>query len=354
MTSRKQNPPILHLSTPSPDYSPRSSTIFSDWDADDEETMSAEEQIPSRPLSDSNSNFNAVGPYCPQIPTLGDVLSNSASSPWTLSAFTAYLSQNHCLETLEFTTDAERYTKKYETMAAQIDGMPIVSGMEECVEVRRLWKRLMSAYIAPGAPREVNLPSDVRDRLLSLPYHIAPPSPDELKTAVKRTYELMDESVLIPFINELSPTRDAASLGAPWNESDENLPMRMSLDESLHRGQFKRKPSPPLSAMDSPTFGRLSQTPSLSPGISRGRTATNVSHSSGGSGDAMLTDDSGSLSSPNKEPMTPPTTPPSSDIGGQSPRTRRDNNTWKTMMGRLGSKKKSASRMGRIDDSANT
>lgn len=315
--------------------------------------MSIDEQIPSRPLSDSNSSFNAAGPYCPRIPTLRDVLSNAASTPWTLSAFTAYLSQNHCLETLEFTTDAERYTQKYDTMAVQIPGLPTASAdTEECAELRRLWKRLMCAYIAPGAPREVNLPSDVRDRLLFLPYHTSPPSPDELTMAVKRTYELMDESVLIPFINELSPTRDAASMGAPWNESDENLPIRRSLDESFHRSQSKRKASPSLSAMDSPTFSRLTQTPSLSPGISRGRLGTNASHSSAGSGDVMLTDDSGSLSSPNKEPMTPPTTPPSSDIGGHSPRTRRDNNTWKTMMGRLGSKKKSASKMGRIDDSA--
>ncbi|MCJ1389345.1 hypothetical protein MMC18_002201 [Xylographa bjoerkii] len=365
MLPRKPSPPILHLSTPSPDYSPRSSTVFSDCDADDEGAMSAEDLVSSRPPSDSNSSFNAVGPYCPRIPTLRDVLSNSSPSPWTLSAFTAYLSQNHCLETLEFTTDAERYRAKYDAMAEQMAGMPMTPDMDDCDEVRRLWQKLMDAYIVPDAPREVNLPSDVRDRLLSLPNHTSPPTPEELNAAIKRTYELMDDSVLIPFINELSPSRDTSSLGSPWNDSDENLPMRMSMDDSFQRTRPRRKGSPPLSAPphsaidsshishNSPLFNRLSQTPSLPHSLGRGRLATNASGSSTGSGDLALTDDSGSLSSPNKEPMTPPTTPPSSDIGGHSPRNRTDN-TWKTLMGRLGSKKKSASRMGRIDDSADT
>jgi len=248
-------------------------------------------------------------------------------------------------------------------MAEQMAGMPMTPDMEDCDEVRRLWQRLMEAYIVPDAPREVNLPSDVRDRLLSLPNHTSPPAPEELNTAIKRTYELMDDSVLIPFINELSPTRDTSSLGSPWNDSDENLPMRMSMDDSFQRTHPRRKASPPLSAPPhfavdsphsshtSPLFNRLSQSPSLSHSMGRGRLAINASSSSTGSGDLALTDDSGSLSSPNKEPMTPPTTPPSSDIGGHSPRNRNDN-TWKTLMGRLGSKKKSASRMGRIDDSA--
>jgi hypothetical protein len=37
------------------------------------------------------------------------MLANAAPSPWTLGAFMQYLSENHCLEVLEFTTDASRY-----------------------------------------------------------------------------------------------------------------------------------------------------------------------------------------------------------------------------------------------------
>ncbi|MCJ1411338.1 hypothetical protein MMC19_005426 [Ptychographa xylographoides] len=321
--------------------------------------MSAEESIPSRPLSDSQSGFSAVGPYCPRIPTLRDILSNTAPPPWTLSAFTAYLSQNHCLETLEFTMDAARYRTKYDTMAAQMAGMPMTPDLDECEEVRRLWQRLMDAYIVPDAPREVNLPSGVRDTLLSLPNHTSPPAPEELNPAVSRTYDLMDESVLMPFINELSPSREAVSSTEAWNDSDEFLPIRMSLDEPPHRLHFRRKPSPPLSSREgsqlspnSPLFSRLNQNPTLTHTISRGRLATSASNSSTGSGDGA-TDDSAGLSSPSshRDLMTPPTTPPSSDLGGLSPRSRNDN-TWKKMMGRLGPKKKSASRMGRLEDEA--
>lgn len=357
MILRKTNPPFLHLATASPEDSPRCSSVFSDCDADDEATMSAEEapSTHSHPPSESLNNFSAAGPYCPRIPTLQEVLRNSAPPPWTLGAFTAYLSQNHCLETLEFVMDAERYRKRYDTFAGEMAGMPMTPDVEECDEVRRLWNKLIDAYIIPDSPREVNLPSDVRDRLLSLPSHTSPPPPDELSHAVQMIYELMDESVLMPFINELSPSRDPPSFGDVWNDSDENLPMRVSFDETTPSSHPRRKHSPPLTLLEgfqaygSPTLNRLSQHLILSHGFNKGRLMTQPSSASITSADPMLTDDSGSPSSPHREPMTPPTTPPSSEMGGSSPRNRGDN-TWKKMMGRLGSKKKSTSRMGRIED----
>ena len=320
--------------------------------------MSAEEATSSnsRLPSESHNTFSAAGPYCPRIPTLHEVLRNLAPPPWTLGAFTAYLSQNHCLETLEFVMDAERYRTRYDKFAVEMAGMPMTPDVEECDEVRRLWTKLIDAYIVPDSPREVNLPSDVRDRLLSLPNHTLPPPPDELNAAVKRTYELMDESVLMPFINELSPSRDPPSFGDVWNDSDENLPMRTSFEETTPSSHPRRKHSPPLTLLEgihmpygSPTLNRLSQHLTLSHGSNKGRLLTQPSSASTTSADPTLTDDSGSPSSPHRELMTPPTTPPSSDIGGSSPRSRSDN-TWKKMMGRLGTKKKSTSRMGRIED----
>ena len=101
-------PPQIYQSR---EASPSCSSALSDWDADDEGFMSSGEQVPSRPLSLSIS-----GPYCPRRPTLQEVLDNTAPPPWTLSAFTAYLSQNHCLETLEFTMDSQRYKMHYDTL----------------------------------------------------------------------------------------------------------------------------------------------------------------------------------------------------------------------------------------------
>lgn len=347
MIVRKTTPPKLSLSTPSPEASPHCSTIFSDCDADDEGTMSAEELTTSRPCSviGEDSVLNPVGPYCPRRPTLRDVLNNTAPPPWSLSAFTAYLSQNHCLETLEFTMDAERYRQRFDKMAAQMAGMPMTPGTKECDYVRMRWQRVMEAYIVPNAPREVNLPSHVRDTLLSLPNHTSPPLPEELDAAVKIIYELMDESVLIPFLNDVSYSRGPSSYNTVCSNSDENLHMRESLEEPLHHSRSRRRVSPPTHS--EPTV--LSHISLFTHGSSKGRLSTHTSNISTGSGDGMLSDDSGSPSSPGKEPMTPPTTPPSSDIGGSSPRTKSDN-AWKKMMDRLGAKKKSSSRMRRSMD----
>ncbi|MCJ1233957.1 hypothetical protein MMC14_001915 [Varicellaria rhodocarpa] len=352
MIIRKYSPPNLTLSTPSPEESPRCSVVLSDCDADDEGTMSAEEYVPSRPWSGMNydSVVDPVGPYCPRRPTLQDVLTNAAPPPWSLSAFTAYLSQNHCLETLEFTMDSQRYRKRFDKMVAQMAGMPVAPDMEECVHVRMLWQRLLKAYIMPNSPRELNLPGHVRDRLLSLPNHTVPPPPEELEPAVKIVFELMDESVLIPFLNEVSPSRGAASFNNVWNESDENLYKRRSSDEPSHHARSRQRASPPSSTIDiqSP-HSHVSYSSGIAHSFNRSRLSAPGSSSSVGSGDTPMSDDSGSPTSLMGEPMTPPTTPPSSDIGSSSPRNKNDN-AFKKMIGRLGTKKKSSSRIRRGPD----
>ncbi|MCJ1467812.1 hypothetical protein MMC07_006437 [Pseudocyphellaria aurata] len=322
MIRRKHTPPSLHLFTPSPEISPRASITISDWDADDEETMSAEDLVPSRPLSITHatasmhtaSDFYSI----PSRPRLADVLSNSAPPPWTLSAFTAYLSQNHCLENLEFTMDAERYRQKYDEMVADMRGMPMRSECEQCTFLRKLWQRLLNAYIIPDGAREINIPSNIRDRLLSLPNHTSPPAPDVLDAAVKIIFDLMEESVLASFLNQAPSSRGSLPYNEQWNESDDGLDLRRGRKNPRRSRSRKRT---------SPTYPTLS--------------TRAVSHFSSGSGEASLTDDSTSPSSPNREPMTPPTTPPSSDFGGSSPRGRGDH-TWKKM---LVWKKKSSSGM---------
>ena len=355
MIDRKSKPPTLHLSTPSPETSPRGSPVLSDCDADDEGAMSIEESLPSRPLS--MADVHGVGPYFPERPTLQDILSNSAPPPWSLSAFTAYLSHNHCLETLEFTLDAGRYRQRYATMLDQINGQPQTLDLDECRHVMMLWQRLMDAYIVPNGPREINLPGEVRDELLSLPNHAVPPSPEELDPAVRIIYELMDGSVLLPFLNAVSPVRSmdrAASLSDGRDEPEESLYLTKSVGEmpGSSSQHSSRRNSPPFHSLDVVThsFGSHSNRSPPAQAFSRNRMHAHGSSSSTGSADGSFTDDSNSLTSPaslRESPMTPPTTPPSSDIGG-SPRTRRDN-TWKRMM-RLGAKKKSSSRMRSIDD----
>lgn len=322
-----------YLSTPPPEASPCSSVVVSDWDADDEETMSMEDVRSSRPPSVAIDDSNE-GQYYPQRPTLPDVLSNSAPPPWTLSAFTAYLSQNHCLENLEFTMDAERYREKYESLNKG-SRQPT---LEDARYTRMLWQRLIDAYITPDGPREINIPSNVRDTLLSLPNTTTPPEPEELESAVKIIYNLMEESVLISFLNEVPPSGHHNSSQSQQRSSGVKFRRRGDSDSSNEkcsgRSKSRRRTSrtSPTSSLDVPYSGdRSDPTGRLTPmpGYTRGTQAS--SHTSGGDPESM-TDDSNSSSSPGREPMTPPNTPPSSDFGGYSPRSRNDN-AWKKMLG---------------------
>ena len=251
---RPETPQSLFLSTPPPETSPRSSTVIADWDADDEETMSMEDIRSSRPPS-LDDNIQSDGPYHPLRPTLPDVLSNSAPPPWTLSAFTAYLSQNHCLENLEFTMDAERYRKRYDALAAQLAGKPITANPEECRYVRMLWQRLINAYIMPDCPREINIPSSVRDRLLLLPNNSTPPHPEDLEAAVKIIYNLMEESVLISFLNEPPSSRTQQSHHSRQQPADVKPRKRGGSDSSNEKSSIRsrsRKRTSPATSLDIP------------------------------------------------------------------------------------------------------
>ncbi|RFU23689.1 hypothetical protein B7463_g12649, partial [Scytalidium lignicola] len=338
--SKQRRPPSIYLPTTKDGISSRSSVI-SDCDADDEGFMSGGDAQPSRPLSLTIPG----GPYCPRRPTLREVLADESSPPWTLSAFMQYLSQNHCLETLEFTMDASRYGKHYQAMIDRDPQTPLSPQTQDCGYVRMLWQKLLDAYIAQNSPREVNLPSEVRDELVSLPNTFIPPHPSHLDQAVKIIYELMDESVLVPFLNSVAPPRGVSdSYSNPWTSDDS---MMMDVDErSLSPSQSRERDQSPPGAVADGSPSRPSQ--HLSPPSSRlSRLSANLSYSGSGSGSGSssavdgiesLTDDSGdSPMASAMEPMTPPTTPPQSDVGfsgfspNSSPRNSRNEGTsgWK-------------------------
>ncbi|KAH8799060.1 RGS domain-containing protein [Xylogone sp. PMI_703] len=199
----------------------------------------------SRPLSLTIPG----GPDCPQRPTLREVLAGESSPPWTLSAFMQYLSQNHCLETLEFTMDASRYGKHYQAMVDRDPTTPLSPETPDCAYVQMLWQKLLDVYIAQNSPREINLPSQVRDGLLvSSPNNFIPPHPSHLDQALKIVYELMDESVLVPFINSVAPSHKVSeSYSKPWT-SDDSM---MDVDES------SLSPSQSRERDQSPTYSKL-------------------------------------------------------------------------------------------------
>ncbi|KAL9063396.1 MAG: hypothetical protein Q9157_008265 [Trypethelium eluteriae] len=284
--------------------------------------------------------------------------------------------------------DAGRYRKHYHKMLTRPPGGVIQPESHECEYLRMLWSRLLEAYIRPSGEREVNLPSDVRDDILNLPNHSIPPPPESLDLAVAKINELMEESVLYPFLNSFEEhtarlSSSSTSLSTYNNPSEENL--TRSSTSTTHRFSSRRRTTPPpASARDSsqspqmtsrnvfsssrhisapPSSGVTASIHRLSPTVARTTQVSSVSSSGSTSAaagtPAESTDDSGDSPFPSGDLMTPPTTPPTSEYdgggggdvsppnlgpqpsGSQSPRNSRDGNAWKKGLSILGWKKKS-------------
>ncbi|KAM3420890.1 hypothetical protein BST61_g4125 [Cercospora zeina] len=319
-------------STSSSKYSTSSSASTVDSAADDNDIMSGGNS-PNRPLSVAIPAMGAHGPYCPRRPNLREILANTSPPPWTLAAFMAYLSNNHCLETLEFTMDAGRYKKHYAKMMsrAQADGMPPAKDREY---VQALWQRLVEAYIQPNGSREVNLPSAVRDPITNLKPKEMPPAPETLDPAVAKIYELMEESVLVPFLNTVYPQSAVTAVNScPYNTSDDSMSMltRTYEDRSIRQSNHM----PTLTNPSRFSMKLLSTTSQPSSGSTISQMTDSGSDvtlsASGFVNGAGMMDDSGSTGSATTDsPMTSPVTPPVSD--SQSP--KRDSGMWKKL-GRL-------------------
>lgn len=310
LAALKQSIPGSMRST-SRDSSPRTS-ILEGWN------IGLRTMLPSSSRPSSGALLSTTS----RPPTLSEILSNESSPPYTLSAFMAYLSQNHCLETLEFTMEADRYRAEYnQVYQAQRGGVA-----EDDEYVCSLWIKLMEAYIVPCAPREVNLPCPVRDRLLSHPCSSSPPHPSQLHEAVQIVYELMNDSVLVPFLETVAAT---------YVES------QMEVD-GLDRRHSRTRSRPTKET--SPTRYEANRSPNFLPAVLGTRTSRSASNSTEAVDRAGLTDDTGSANSPSAaEPMTPPMTPPApewnpttSPPGGLQRALNAHNSGWKKVGAKLG------------------
>lgn len=313
---------------PSPRELSPPSSVFEDWDQ--ETAMDT-----SRPTSWA---IPRTGSPFANPPSLTDILSNTAPPPWTLSSFMAFLSQNHCLETLEFILDAERYRTAYYQIAQG-------AAPNGPAQICSLWRKVIDAYIMPCAPREVNLPAHVRDLLVQLPCCKAnPPHPSELDDAVQIVRDLINDSVLVPFLESVVPTAVEA------RAEEEAYDSR----QGRSRLRIPRDMTPVDEANESP---RTSYLPLFIMGRSGGA-GNRSTTSSVEIMDIDLTDDSGSPNStPGAELMTPPTTPPTSDfVRSTSPSHLQraiSGNSWKRMGAKLGLTRKSKSTRRAGSSSAN-
>lgn len=179
----------------------------------------------------------------------------------------------------------------------------------------------------PCAPREVNMPATVRDRLLRLGCSTArPPHPNELSEAVGITHDLMNDSVLLPFLESKSPVladqQESDGSDSRQGRSRLRVPREHSGDEAGH--------SPRASL-------RLL-------GLGRNQRSTSASADSA---DVEMVSDYSNSNSPSSEPVTPPTTPPASEFSfATSPNSLHRAITghgWKKMGAKLGLGRKSKS-----------
>ncbi|GAP92204.2 putative regulator of g-protein signaling [Rosellinia necatrix] len=304
---RSQRSSLVYRTPFSRESTPSSSDL-EDWDA--ETVMDSSSRPTSWAIPRTGSPF--LNP-----PTLDDILSNTAPHPWTLAAFMAYLSQNHCLETLEFIMDAARYRATHMQMT---QGHTYL-GVDHICE---LWEKIIRAYILPGAPREVNIPAPVRDRLLGLRYTSStPPDPVELDEATGIVRELMTDSVLVPFLESVVPVTVEAQFEEEMKARHERARLRIPKDV----GTSEDSAQSPIATI-LPLFGK-------------GRVVSRSNSGSSDSHDVEMTDDSSSpTSTPTSEPMTPPTTPPTSDFSfNASPKALQralSGTSWKKVGAKLG------------------
>ncbi|KAI5864144.1 regulator of G protein signaling superfamily [Durotheca rogersii] len=303
---------------PSPRELSPPSSILGDWDQATAMDTSRPTSLAAIPRTSS--------PFA-NPPTLSEILANTAPPPWTLSSFMAFLSQNHCLETLEFILDAERYGATY----YQIAHGRLSDGPEH---ICSLWRKVIDAYIMPCAPREVNLPAHVRDRLLQLSCCKSnPPHPSELDEAIQIVRELINDSILVPFLESVVP--------ATISSQEEALDLRQG------RSRL-RTPRDPITSDEASQSPRAPYLPLFMMGRGSGTSHYSTSASMEMVDGDLITDDS---SSPNStsgaEPMTPPTTPPMSDFSYHtSPNALQkavSGNSWKKMGAKLGLTRKNKS-----------
>lgn len=165
------------------------------------------------------------------MPSLDDNISDLFPDPWTLRDVIAYLSKSHCLETIQFLEDASKYRVCHAEIVGN-SGIPEESRKCHHDYLQDQWENLLTTYILPNGERELNLPCDVRARLLEVQSSELPPHPSQLDSAVKIVRELLEGSILSGVSN---PD------GSPEPPSDE--------EESGWRkisSKILRKPSPPV------------------------------------------------------------------------------------------------------------
>lgn len=172
------------------------------------------------------------------LPTiLEDILSDKAPRPYSVNAFFDFVSHRHCTESLDFIVKVQDYHNLYTSLQYFFNKKPT----QESTLVREEWGYLMSAFVSPGSPCELNLPSSIRNELLSHDPMLTPPRPDHLESAVRHTCEMLTDNILIPFLREprISNSDTSPLLPSPSSHEWAGLGNSFTTEE---RPPLKRSP----------------------------------------------------------------------------------------------------------------
>lgn len=215
----------------------------------------------------------------------------------------------------------------------------------------------MRVYMTPNGPREINLPGDVRSALLSIPESSIPPSPTVLKPALKKIYELMEESIYFPFLTDVqanNPSRTSAEYPERHTSSHRHSATAALLRPTISHGSGVNENSsshsrPVVQAHNSlplPPLGRPASHPISSQSSSKPsrRKSGSISAPVAG-GTSAITEEPSSMSSALHEGTSTSTTPPGSESGSRRNNRQRSpsENPWRKIGSRLGFRKRSGS-----------
>jgi hypothetical protein len=105
------------------------------------------------------------------------------------------------METLGFISDAKSYRNTYSLYSISVDSCDLI---RDTTLVAQQWKRLISTYVFPESPCQINLPDNIREQLLEPGDAIlSPPNPERLDLAIDYAYEIITEDALMPFTRSL-------------------------------------------------------------------------------------------------------------------------------------------------------
>lgn len=297
---------------PSPalnEYSPHEGSLETLHSSSSSSTMFSCTDAPS--LASTSSSHSK------KYPSLDDILANDSAYPYNLSAFISFLSQNHCLETVEFTMDMAEYEAAFLNSQSSKDALI------------QMWATIVNTYIRPDSPKELNLSCQVKSKLAGLTRQAdsgIPPDPAHLQDTVVMVKEMIKENAYLPFITSVrcaqalpqpvapaAPRRNSAQPRP--NSCLHKLDVRASMCSSLPAasGMFEASVSEtnwhqPVSWLNSGAHQTSAST---------GSAISHTSLSKSSSLDSLFAGDE-QLALGTSDPMTPPESPTAVDYSKHS------------------------------------